>query len=338
MCLSAAASHWAQAGTRRTGLGLHGADAGGQSRKVDDSVGWCNIRAVAVAWISAALFGAGSLAQAQQPTASGVAALQGKHAELLPQLRASAFGAPLVLSSREAGDRVGGDVYAEVDYSIAQVASTFKSPATVCELLILHLNVHACQPSIVDSGDVLTLVVGPKQARSAGASYRMTYGLRIESANANYLRAVMQADTGPLSTSDYLIVFEAVPLEGNRSFVHLGYAYSYGFMAKLAMQAYLATAGRAKIGFTVVAQGADGQPIYLRGERAALERNVIRYYLALLAHCSANSKPPQEQMEARLRAWFALTERYAAQLHELDLDEYLQEKHDDQARAAAEGK
>jgi hypothetical protein len=297
----------------------------------------CITRAVAVVWIAAAALPAtDSLAQVQQPAASGAAALQAKHEDLLTQLRTSAFGAPLVLSSREASDRVGGDVYAEVDYSMAKVASTFKSPASVCELLFLHLNVHACRPSIVGSGDVLTLVVGPKRAGAAGASYQMTYGLHTEAATPTYLRVVLQADSGPLSTSDYLIVFEAVPLGGERSFVHLGYAYSYGFMAKLAMQAYLATAGRAKIGFTVVGQDSDGKPIYIRGERAALERNVIRYYLALLARCSASGKPAPEQAEAGLRAWFALTERYAAQLHELDLDEYLHEKHDDMARPAIE--
>jgi len=299
---------------------------------------WCGIRTVAVVWISAALFGAGSLAQAQQPPASAAASLQAKHAELEAQLRASAFGAPLVLGSRDASDRVAGDVYAEVDYSMAKVASTFKTPATTCELLFLHLNVHACQPSIVDSGNVLTLVVGPKQASSVGASYRMTYALRTEASTATYLRVTLQADNGPLSTSDYLIVFEAVPLEGGRSFVHLGYAYSYGFIAKLAMQTYLATAGRAKIGFTVVGQESDGKPTYVRGERAALERNVVRYYLALLAHCSTSTLPAPERSEARLRTWFALTERYAAQLHEFNLDEYLQEKHDDLARGGLEGK
>ncbi|WP_158592145.1 hypothetical protein [Noviherbaspirillum sedimenti] len=35
------------------------------------------------------------------------------------------------------------------------------------------------------------------------------------------------------------------------AFVHLGYAYGYGSMAKIAMRLYLATAGRSKIGFTV---------------------------------------------------------------------------------------
>ena len=90
---------------------------------------WFNTRALAIVWISAALLGAVSFARAQQSKASAVAALQAKHAELLPQLRASALGAPVVLSSREANDRVEGDVYAEVDHSLAQVASMFRSPA-----------------------------------------------------------------------------------------------------------------------------------------------------------------------------------------------------------------
>ncbi|HSB24966.1 MAG TPA: hypothetical protein VLE94_17835 [Burkholderiaceae bacterium] len=299
-------------------------------------MGWH--RAKVIVWLSALLLAAASLAQTPQAAAGAVAALQAKHAELQAKLRASAFGAPLVLTSQEADSRVGGDVWAEVDHSIEQVASTFKSPTTVCEFLFLHLNVHGCQPSKAGSGDVLTLVVGPKQTGGAGATYRMAYGLRIESASARYLRVALQADSGPLSTSDYLIVLEAVPLGNDRSFVHLGYAYSYGFMAKLAMEAYLATAGRSKIGFTVDGKDADGKPVHIRGERAALERNVIRYYLALLAYIGANDKPPQERTEARLRSWFALTERYAAQLHELDLDAYLQEKHADLARAAAETK
>jgi hypothetical protein len=290
-------------------------------------------------WVLMLVLGTGGSANAQSPTGA-VGALQAKHTELLSQLRASAFGEPLVLSSREGSDRVEGEVYAEVDYSIAQVSATFKSPGTVCEFLFLHLNVHACQPSTAASGaTMLTLEVGPKRADAVGATYRMAYELRIEAVDAAYMHVTLEAAKGPLSTSNYRIVFDAVPLDGGRSFVHLGYAYSYGFMAKLAMQAYLSTAGRSKIGFTVIDRGPAGQPTtYVRGERAALERNVVRYYLALLAHCATNTKPPQERTESRLRAWFALTELHAAQLHEFDLDEYLREKHDDLARAPADGK
>jgi hypothetical protein len=296
------------------------------------------VTAVVTGALAAILLGMCTPACAQDLPADPGAALQAKRLELQPQLRANAFGEPLYLSSHEDDHQMEGDVYAEVGHPFTRVGATFKSATTVCELLFLHLNVRACQPSVTANGEVLTLSVGPKRALAPGMLYRMSYALRAEVATAAYLRVTLTAPEGPLSTHDYRIVFEAVPIDGSRSFVHLGYTYGYGMMAKIAMEVYLATAGRSKIGFTVVGQSTDGKPLYVHGERGSLERNVIRYYLALLAHSSVNTGSPQAQMEAQLRAWFALTERYAAQLHELDLDEYLHEKHDDLARAASRAK
>ncbi|QAU34956.1 hypothetical protein [Janthinobacterium sp. 17J80-10] len=270
---------------------------------------------------------------ALEPPASAAAALQAKHIELQPQLRDNIFGEPLHLSSREGQSRVEGDVYAEMAYPIDAVAATFKSAARLCELLFLHLNVRRCEPESAGNRETLVLSVGPKRARVSGQVYDITYALRIESAEASYFRATLSAAEGPLSTRDYRIVFEAMPISGSHTFIHLGYAYSYGTMAKLAMNLYLSTAGRAKIGFTVVGKQPDGKPLYVRGERGSLERNVMRYYLALLAYNSINAGSPQEKMAGRLRKWFALTERYPAQLHELDLNEYLEEKQADLARA-----
>lgn len=291
------------------------------------------VRASAAGGFTAALLAGLCLpALPQEPVADPAAALQAKRIELQPLLRAQAFGEPLHLSSREGDDQVEGDVHAEVGHPMADLTAIFKSARSVCELLFLHLNVRDCRPSTAAAGEVLTLTVGPKRGQALGTRYRMDYTLRVEAATAAYLRATLSAAHGPLSTRDYRIVIEAVPIDPAHSFVHLGYAYSYGMLARIAMSAYLATAGRSKIGFTLIGQGSDGQPLYVRGERAALERNVIRYYLALLAYGSVKTGTPQEQMETRLRAWFALTERHAAQLHELDLDEYLHEKHDDLAR------
>lgn len=298
---------------------------------------WRRVRASAAGGVIAALLAGLCLpAFPQEPLADPAAALQARRVELQPLLRAQAFGEPLYLSSREGSDQVEGDVHAEVGHALAEVGAAFKSANSVCELLFLHLNARDCRPSSTAAGEVLTLTVGPKRGQALGAWYRIDYTLRIESATASYLRATLSAAHGPLSTRDYRIVVEAVPIDAGRSFVHLGYAYSYGVVARIAMTAYLATAGRTKIGFTVLGKDADGKPLYVRGERAALERNVIRYYLALLAYCGVNKGTQQQQMEARLRAWFALTERHAAQLHELDLDEYLHEKHDDLARRAGD--
>lgn len=273
--------------------------------------------------------GQGLAADAQQ----SASALQARHAELQTQLRANAFGQPLVLTSREGDHQLEGDVHAEVPHPFERVAASFKSAAVVCETLILHLNVHSCEPSSSASEESVNMLVGPKKAHSAATLHRMTYAIRTEAATDNYFRATLVAAAGPLSTRDYRIVVEAMPIDAGRTFFHLGYSYAFGTLAKVAMQTYLATAGRSKIGFTVVGQGADGRPQYVRGERGSLERNVMRYYLALLAATSVNTGTPAQRTEARLRAWFAMTEKYAPQLHELELAEYLQEKREDLARS-----
>jgi hypothetical protein len=57
-----------------------------------------------------------------------------------------------------------------------------------------------------------------------------------------------------------------------------------------------------------------------------LERNTMRYYLAIDAYLSAYSLPPGDQAEKRIREWYTSTERYAEQLHEMDQAEYLEMK------------
>jgi len=54
-----------------------------------------------------------------------------------------------------------------------------------------------------------------------------------------------------------------------------------------------------------------------------VERNAMRYYLAIEAYLGSLSVPVAEQLDWRLRAWFAATDRFALQLHELDEGDYL---------------
>ena len=284
------------------------------------------------ALVAALLLGVALAAQALEPPGAAAAALQARRQELQSALRSSPFGEPLLLTSRERADRFEGDVHAEPSHSFETVAAALRSAPAVCELMFLHLNVHACRPA---EGNALVVVAGPKRSGAAGMTAQMRYTMHVEADEPAYLRVVLTAPTGPLATSDYRIVFELVPVDAGHSFIHFGFAHNAGGLARLAMQAYLATAGRDKIGFSVVGTEADGTPRHLRGERASVERNVMRYYLALLAHCGARSGSPEERLQARLRAWFALTERHAAQLHEYDLAEYLQEKQQDLAREAA---
>jgi hypothetical protein len=263
--------------------------------------------------------------------AGNAASLLAKRTEFLPQLQSNSLGEPLYLVSQDTGSRLQADVYTELALPFAQVSSMLSTADTVCGVMFLHLNVRACQGTRGPNGDGLVLTAGPKQGVTAGAVYTVNYNMHVDTSSADYLRVTLTAASGPLSTTDYRIVFEMTPVEGQRTFLHFGYGYSYGTMARMALSIYLATAGRSKIGFTVVGTGKDGKPQYVQGERGSIERNVMRNYLALQAYTGVPGGAGQTPMDARLRAWFALTERHAAQLHELTLEEYLAQKHEDLA-------
>jgi hypothetical protein len=280
--------------------------------------GWRRVLAV----LAAGLF----LGHAALAAPTGGAALLAQRTQLQAELQASAFGEPLVLRSQDDGKRLEGEIFAELAQPFVRVRAVVGAGDALCAALFLHLNVRACQAERTAQGTVLHMAAGPKQG---GTTYRIDYRMVVESAGADYLRVSLTAPTGPLGTRDYRIVFEAAPVDAQRSFLHVGYAYGYGSLAKMAYSLYLGTLGRTKIGFTVVGKGADGAPQYVQGERGSLERNVMRNYLALMAYAGVQSGSPTERTEARLRAWFDLTERYAAQLHEVDQDQYLQIKHED---------
>lgn len=269
------------------------------------------------------------------PPAARAAALLAEYGGLQAALRGSVFGAPLLLISRptpegEAHDE--GEVVGVVQQPFARVADVFGSPASMCDLLFLHLNVRGCKPGPVVGAASLAVSAGPMRERMPGLVYSLDFLLHTEAVAGAYLDVRFDAAQGPLGTRQFHVQFEAVPIDAGHSFIRLRFAHATSPAARLASRLYLATAGRNKIGFTVLDRTADGQPRYIGGERAALERNVMRHYLGLLAYTSVNSGTAPQRMEARLRAWHALTERHAAQLHELDLADYLHEKHGALAR------
>jgi len=83
------------------------------------------------------------------------------------------------------------------------------------------------------------------------------------------------------------------------------------------VQAYLATAGADKVGFS----SSGGKLI--GGMRGIVERNTMRYYLEIDAYLSAAAAPSGQRVERRLAAWFDATEQYARQLHEIARPDYL---------------
>lgn len=256
--------------------------------------------------------------------AQDAATLRARHAALREQLANSPFHRPLHLESSETSSVLKGEIYATIDHPFRKVGSAFQRRAHWCDILILHLNVKYCEASSTVA-DQLAVAVGRKHDQPLRDAYRVEFRYRVAAASADYLHVVLTAPSGPLGTSDYRIALEATPLDARRTFLHMSYSHGYGMAARIAMEGYLATLGRDKVGFSVVEQRADGKPVHIGGVRGAIERNTMRYYLALEAYLGALDRPPSEQLEQRLRDWHAATERYP-QLRELARDEYLEMK------------
>ena len=261
--------------------------------------------------------------------------LLAKFTELRSRLSDNQFHKPLYLHSSESPDGVAGDVYALIDHRFATAAAALNSPGDWCEILILHINTKYCRATTGSQGSVLNVSIGKKHHQPLNLAHRVEFVYRVAAQTPNYLLVTLHAAQGPLSTRDYRIVLEAVEADGGRTFIHVSYSYGFGAVGRLAMQLYLATIGRSKVGFTVAGAQADGRPLYIGGTRGMVERNTMRYYLAIEATLGALSTPPQARLEKRLRDWFSAAERYPRQLHEMEQGEYLVMKRKEYLRQQA---
>ena len=254
------------------------------------------------------------------------ALLTARFAALEQQLKSSPFGRPLILESTETANGLKGDVYAVVEHPIGKVTQSLSQPGQWCEAMLLHISNRACTVSRRDRVDVITLSVVRKHDQNVSSAFVLPFAWRQVQSTPRYLGVQMDSPTGPLGTSDYRVSIEAVAADDRRSFLHFSYSYDEGVFARAAMQAYLATFGRSKVGFTVLGKGTDGKPQLIHGTRGLVERNAMRYFLTVEAYLSS------ESAMARRQAWFAASEQYPLQLHEVDGATYLGLKAEDARR------
>ncbi|PMS24943.1 hypothetical protein [Trinickia soli] len=271
-------------------------------------------------------------------SADDAANLRETYQKLMPRLEHNQFERPLYLDSEESPSTLRGEVYAVMAYPFATLNAVFDDPTqgskNWCDVMILHPNIKYCRATSGEGGNTLVVNVSKKEvAEELGTTYVVQFEYDAATTGPGYLQVKLHADRGPLSTRDYQIVVEAVELGGGRTFVHLTYAYSYGAIGRLAMKAYLAAFARGKVGFTEIDDPSSAaRPAYIGGMRGLMERNTMRYYLAVEAYLGALSAPPDQQFVQRLTNWFDANERYPLQLHEMDRQEYMQMKFDEYRR------
>ncbi len=252
--------------------------------------------------------------------------LRVKLTELGGQLSDNQYQRALYLESTQSLDDLQGELFAVVDYPFATVNGALNNPGHWCDVLILHINVKYCHASNDKNGTLLSVNLGRKNYQPLADAYRLEFNYREVITTSEYFALELNAENGPLSTKDYRIFVEAIALKDERTFLHVTYAYSFGLTGRLAMQTYLTTIGNDKVGFTVIGKQPDGRPEYIQGVRGVVERNTMRYYLAIDAYFSALKTPPRDQVEQRLLKWYSGTDQYARQLYEEEKDAYLKMK------------
>lgn len=266
-------------------------------------------------------------AQAQDAKAD---VLRNKYNALQQQLNQNVFQKPLYLESSETSSNVKGGVYARISHPFSTVGSALGNIDHWCNILMLHLNTKYCSTTLADpaqgTNPVLTLRVGKKHDQPVDQAYRLDFGYRVAIQTRNYLQVRLNADTGPMGTRDYEIVLEAIPISDGQTFLHISYSYGYGVLSRTMMQTYLGTIARNKVGFTKV--GTD----YVGGMRGVVERNTMRYYLAIEVFLNEFSTERALPIEKLIANWYLATERYPRQLHEMDQSAYVEMKRKEYAR------
>jgi len=279
-----------------------------------------------------------AFAQAPGTATDEIAGLRSSFQRLAPTLENTPFKRPMTLESTDDAGVLQANLYALLDQPFTKTSQVFKSTTQWCGILMLHLYTRHCAVEMV-SGNAgpLTPIIKVAMSRThdqplADADrLSFTYQLRIATADALDVR--LNADTGPYGTRNYRIALRAIPVEGGRkTFLQLSYGYSYGVAARLALQAYLATFGRSKVGFSTTGTGPGDAPTYIGGTRGLIERNTMRYYLGIEAYLASLSLPPAQQLDKRLIDWFDASEHYARQLHEVDRATYIAAKRSEHQR------
>ncbi len=273
----------------------------------------------------------GGAGLAAEPGTGSERALLAKYNSIRPRLEKNQFGAPIYLESSEAEASVQVDMYGVVNHPFDLVKEALQSPSNWCDITPLHINIKACTFKTGTNPPQLTLYSGRKYYQPPSDAYPIRYKFRVVSQLPRFLDLNLDAEEGPMGTKDHRMVLQAAPLDGQSTLLRFSYVYSQGAVARMAIRGYFSTIGRDKVGFSVIGDR-GGKPRYIEGVRGAVERNTMRYYLALQTFLETLKYPDNQVFEQRISRWYDLTAKYPKQLKEIDKNSYLANKRRERAK------
>ena len=276
-----------------------------------------------------------ALTNTAESASSGFLSMQGSYEAYRPLMSNNAFNEPLHIKSSFKDDLSTGEIYALIDNEFTSVSSNLINSSQWCDMLVLHVNVKGCYVGTLKKGDAqlndprtISLFVGRNYYEPIEDAYAMTYTFSEPQREDDYVKTVLSAESGPFGTSSYLLEFEAIPLNEQKTFIHFRYSYEYGMLARIALEGYLATLGRSKVGFTVENYDENNEPVYVKGTQGIVERNSMRYFLAIRAYLDT-SADTQDTWNHRIEHWYELAKPYKRQLLEIEDQKYLKTKREE---------
>ena len=269
-------------------------------------------------------------APASESAAAGVAS---RLQQLLLNPQAPALAPGLYLQSTVTDLHAQGQVLARLPMPLTQARAALRSPQSWCLLLMLHPNVWGCEvPDAVQGQTTLQMLMGQQRVAVIGSTHRLTLAWKLARDDETGLALELMAEQGPMGTRDYRIAARIEALDEAHSALELRYSSAFTRTGLWLAELYVNTAGRHRVGFTVDSYDARGQPVLVRGLRGSVERNTMRFHLAVQSWLGVQSLPPAQRIPRALQAWFDGSEQHAAQLHEVERDEYLRMKQAHYAR------
>jgi len=261
---------------------------------------------------------------------TGHESLVDKYHKIERELEKSSLTIPFYVESSVSKNASHVDIYGTIKYPFDIVKNELQEPTNWCDIVLLHSNVRASTYKKVNDTWLLTLYNVKKFQDPLKDAYKMNFEYRVIAQQIGFFAISLAAREGIFSTKDHQFRLEAIPLDQDRTFIHLRYSYSYSSFGYLLMKSYFSIFGGGRIGFSVIDTDSDGNPVYVGGLRGAVEGNVLRYYLTILAYMDTLKIPVEQRLEKRMSQWYDLTARYKRQLFEMEKEEYLTYKRQDQ--------
>lgn len=224
------------------------------------------------------------------------------------------FDVPLGWSD-ENGYSVTGYTEIPLEDGWEHVHRKLKNPVTWCRISLLVPDVRACQ---INEGEKTAIILSLRSGGTEGVR-EIEHKFRVDKMGPQWIHVVFRADRAAMGVRDAGL--SVVARQGATGVeLELEYGLHPSIRSRLATSAYLVgEAGkRPGISYSI---SSDGIREYVTGVRALMERNAMRYFLAVLA--TLETDDPVSAVDA----WYEMASRYKADLPEQNKDDYAESRH-----------